>query len=331
MNTQKPLQLSYKNDEYWFPQIGPQLDATFDEHRLVFDNKIGKGEFYRIVIEPGLHLLKAEATFHRPVTFIQQSGSGTGFYVLASNLSDQLIKAMTGEQEYKLGYGSENGIYFSSPLLTISYIFKPTYHYHIIFIGLSHERICNFISRQPETQQPLLKSLISNKKPIYHVECLDMQFMAIVKDIDKHLHDGRLNNLLLHSRALELCHHLLLRVEQRRSGPGRKVHPDDISRLDEIRRALLDGYQEACPPIEEAARKAAMSPTKFKTLFKQIYGHTYYQFYKNVRMHKARELLEQQQMNVSEVGYLLGYNNLGKFTKAFKTVFSVAPSTLVNS
>ena len=158
-----------------------------------------------------------------------------------------------------------------------------------------------------------------------------MQFMAIVKDIDKHLHDGRLNNLLLHSRALELCHHLLLRVEQRRSGPGRKVHPDDISRLEEIRRALLDGYQDACPPIEEAARKAAMSPTKFKTLFKQIYGHTYYQFYKNVRMHKARELLEQQRMNVSEVGYLLGYNNLGKFTKAFKTVFSVAPSALVNS
>lgn len=332
MITQKPLQVSYKSDEYWFPQIGPQLKATFDENQLTFDNSIGKGLFYRVVIEPGLHLFKAEATFHKPVVFTQQSASGKGFYILASNLSDQFVKALTGEREYKLGYGSENGIYFCSPLLTISYVFKPGYHYHLIFIGLSHERISSFINRQPDNQQPLLKSIIDKKKPIYHVEYLDMQFMAIIKDIDKDMHGERMNNLLLHSRALELCHHLLLRVEQRRGkGRGQKIHPDDIARLNEIRRALLDGYQEACPPLEEAARKAAMSPTKFKSLFKEVFGHTYYQFYKNVRMHKARELLEQQKMNVSEVGYLLGYQNLSKFTKAFRTVFSMAPSSLVNS
>ncbi len=64
-----------------------------------------------------------------------------------------------------------------------------------------------------------------------------------------------------------------------------------LRKLNEVRRSLLSGYQEPCPPLHEAAQRALMSPTKFKTLFKQMFGHTYYQFYKQIRMHKARELL----------------------------------------
>lgn len=36
-------------------------------------------------------------------------------------------------------------------------------------------------------------------------------------------------------------------------------------------------------------------------------------------------------MNVSEVGYLLGYNNLSKFTRAFKNVFAVTPGSIVTA
>jgi len=33
-------------------------------------------------------------------------------------------------------------------------------------------------------------------------------------------------------------------------------------------------------------------------------------------------------MNVSEVGYLLGYNNLSKFSQAFKSMFHISPGSI---
>ena len=108
------------------------------------------------------------------------------------------------------------------------------------------------------------------------------------------------------------------------------MHPSEVLKLNEIRRAILEGYQLPCPPLHISAQHALMSPTKFKNLFKQLFGHTYYQFYKHVRMHKARELLLTEQINVSEVGYLLGYNNLSKFTKAFKDAFAITPGSIMS-
>jgi AraC-like DNA-binding protein len=324
-----PLLVSYKNDDDWFAQVAPQLKADFDDTRLTFDNEIGKGDFYRVDVEPGLRVRKIEVVFHQPVLFMRKSTTHPGYYVLVANLSEQYLEARTQQQQFKLGYGSDNGLYFSSPYLSASYAFQPGVPYHLIFIILTYDRVRDFIDRQPPAQQQLLQTIVAKDKPVYHVECLDVHLMSLLKEMDKDLHEERPNNLLLHSKTLELCYHILQRVEQRRSNKStRNIHEDDVVKLNEIRRLLLNQYEQACPPIEEAARTAAMSPTKFKNLFKQMYGHTYYQFYKNVRMHKARELLEQQKMNVSEVGYMLGYNNLSKFTKAFKDVFAVTPGSM---
>ncbi|WP_426295562.1 helix-turn-helix transcriptional regulator [Dyadobacter endophyticus] len=332
MPASKPLTITYKNDDQWFAQVGPQLDATFDENSLTFDNEIGKGDFYRVNIDQGLRVRRVTARFHKPVVFKRKITHDPGYYVLVSNLSEQYLETRTGEQQFNLGYGTENGLYFSSPQLTASYTFKPGVQYHLIFIILTYERIHNFISRQPEAQQPLLLSFVDPDRPVYHVECLDTYSLNLLKEMDKQMHDGRGNNLLIHSRCLELCYHVLQKVEERRSRKSQAaaVHPSDILKMNEIRRALLEGYQLPCPPLHVSAQRALMSPTKFKNLFKQLFGHTYYQFYKNVRMHKARELLLTERMNVSEVGYLLGYNNLSKFNKAFKDAFAVTPGSVAS-
>lgn len=332
MAIQRTLRITYTNDDFWFPQVAPQLKASFDDTTLTFDNEIGKGSFYKVGIEPGLAVRKVEMQFQQPVVFSRKSTSRSGYYVLVANLSEHYIETTTQERQYKLGYDSVNGIYFSSPQLSATYTFMPGIAYHLLFFIITHERMSNFIARQPDTQQTLLQSIVDKEKPVYHMECLDGHLMSLLKEINNHMHDERPTNLLVHSKTLELCHYMLHRVEKRRQGgsPG-NIHQDDVKKLNAIKQVLLDNYQEPCPSINEASRKAAMSPTKFKTLFKQMFGHTHYQFYKHIRMYKAKELLEKQKMNVSEVAYMLGYNNISKFTSAFKKMFAVVPSNVINS
>jgi len=330
MPAQEPLKIIYQNDDYWFPQIAPQLQAVYNDNVLSFDNEIGKGNFYKVDIEPGLRVRKIEVQFKQPVLFMRNSTTNPGYYVIVSNLSEHYLETTTQEKVFKLGYNSENGLYFSSPFLTASYHFKPGITYHLIFVVLGYERVQSFIARQPGAQMDLLLTIIDKKHPLYHFEYMDSHFLTMLKEMDSQLNASRPNNLLLHARTLELCYYMLQRVQERQSkGSAKKIHQDDIAKLNEIKQSLMQHYQEPCPPIEQAAREAAMSPTKFKTLFRQMFGDTYYQFYKNVRMHKARELLREQKMNVSEVGYMLGYQNLSKFSKAFKDVFSIAPGEMV--
>lgn len=117
MPLSEPLTISYKNDDQWFSQVGPQLGATFDEHSLTFDNAIGKGEFFRVNIDKGLRVRRVNVMFHKPVLFKRKITHDPGYYVLVSNLSEQYLETTTGETQFNLGYGTENGIYFSSPQL----------------------------------------------------------------------------------------------------------------------------------------------------------------------------------------------------------------------
>lgn len=333
MSTQDPLVIHYTNDEAWLPQISTLLKATITGHTLFFDNEIGKGNVYKVDIDWGLRIRKMQVKFHQPVVFTRDSISTSekGYYVLIANLGEQYLETTTQHQHIKLGYTTDEGIYFSSPLLSASFSFTPEKHYHLIYIIITHERIKDFIRRQPQTQHALLESIIDKDKPLYHVEYLDAPLLHMLKDIDSDLRDDRPNNLRLHSRALDLCYQILNKVEKRNKTNTAKIHPDDITKLNQVRKQLSEGYKLECPPIEEMAKQVSMSPTKFKKLFRQMFGHSYYQFYKNVRMHKAKELLEQHKMNVSEVGYMLGYNNLSKFSRAFKDMFHTSPGKIVNT
>ena len=70
---------------------------------------------------------------------------------------------------------------------------------------------------------------------------------------------------------------------------------------------------------------AFMSPTKLKKLFKNAFGAGMYQYYQRNRMHKAKELLFSGEFSVSEVGDMIGYQNLSNFSNAFKKEFSYLP------
>lgn len=331
MATQKSLRVSYTNDERWLSALATQLKANYNGDAATFDNEIGQGSFYKVDIDWGLQAQKFTVKFRQPVVFSRKITTRKlkGHYVLMSNLSEQQVEASTDENRFKLGYASHNGIYFSSPFLAATFSFLPNVWYHLIFVIITHERVADFITRQPGRQYPLLQTIIDTSKPVYHVESLDAGLVALLKAIDKNLSPDRLNNLLLHSKVLELCYKMLQKVEHRTSHASTaKIHQNDVQKLNEVRRSLLDNFDAPCVPITEIARRVAMSPTKFKLLFKRMFGLTYYQFYKTVRLHKAFEMLEQQKMNASEVAYRLGYSNLSKFSKAFKNMFSITPGKL---
>ncbi|MNY27576.1 Regulatory protein PchR [compost metagenome] len=97
----------------------------------------------------------------------------------------------------------------------------------------------------------------------------------------------------------------------------------DIKILYKVKDRLLENIEKA-PTIAELSNFSGMSETKLKRLFNQVFGKSIFQYFQAFRMQEAARLLKAG-LSVSEVGYHLGFSNLGHFTKVFEQVIGVKP------
>jgi len=79
------------------------------------------------------------------------------------------------------------------------------------------------------------------------------------------------------------------------------------------------------PSMKELARKVAINELKLKVGFHKFFNETPYSVSLESRLQKAKILLEQSQLNVSEIAKEVGYKYNSNFTKAFIKKFGVRP------
>ncbi|GAO28063.1 hybrid sensor histidine kinase/response regulator transcription factor [Geofilum rubicundum] len=78
--------------------------------------------------------------------------------------------------------------------------------------------------------------------------------------------------------------------------------------------------------VKDLALEAGMSQSQIHRKLKAVVNQSANQFIRSVRMHRAKELLEKDGGNISEIAYLVGYSDPGYFTKTFRAFFDVLPS-----
>lgn len=140
---------------------------------------------------------------------------------------------------------------------------------------------------------------------------------------------GALSRIQAESRALEL---LLLSVqalvdsEAKRDRPERNLSRREIERLNGVREVLAGRFLDP-PSIRELARHAGTNEAKLMNSFKQLYGQTVFDYAQRLRMEKAKTLLEETDLSITEIAFQVGYEYSSNFTTAFKRFFGVTPRT----
>ena len=83
--------------------------------------------------------------------------------------------------------------------------------------------------------------------------------------------------------------------------------------------------------IESVAERMAMSRTTFYKKFKSLTGVTPVEFVRDLRLERARKLLEAGSVNISEAAYQTGFSSPNYFSTCFKEKYQVSPSEFVRS
>lgn len=79
--------------------------------------------------------------------------------------------------------------------------------------------------------------------------------------------------------------------------------------------------------IEHISHAAFLSPYHFCRLFKKQTGTTCIKYLSNLRINKAKKMLKETDISITEICYEVGYNSLTHFERVFKYVVGMAPIT----
>lgn len=95
---------------------------------------------------------------------------------------------------------------------------------------------------------------------------------------------------------------------------------------------LMEQHIEGAPlSLDSMAQSLAVSVSKLKIAFRHEAGESVYRYYLNLRLERAKSLLESHRYNVSEVAYRIGYNSVSKFSKMFLEYHGSLPSQFCKS
>jgi signal transduction histidine kinase/DNA-binding response OmpR family regulator len=78
-------------------------------------------------------------------------------------------------------------------------------------------------------------------------------------------------------------------------------------------------------------KEIGISRSQLYKKFKAISGQTIADFIRRIRLYKAKELLENTELNVSQVSEEVGFKNLSSFSRSFSEEFGIPPSKVRNS
>ncbi len=93
-----------------------------------------------------------------------------------------------------------------------------------------------------------------------------------------------------------------------------------------LARTLLDQSYDTPITIADLSHEVALSPYYLIRTFRHVYKQTPHQYLMKKRIAKAKELLRNSDLSITEICMTVGYESLGSFSTLFRKEAGLSPS-----
>lgn len=197
-----------------------------------------------------------------------------------------------------------------------------------IVIAIDSDVLVRFLGSNGGNE--MFKRIIGSEQPVLFEEPVSPKIQEVALEVIEPNVPDTLSDFFFKIKAEELICLTLKELFKRESPTLHALNEIDVQKIYEVRAAILNEIHVP-PVIKNLAAQAGMSESKFKRLFKQIFGSSLFSYYQKFRMKEASRLLKENKMSVSEVGYALGFLNLSHFTRVFEEHNGIKPKAFQKS
>ncbi|MES2431916.1 MAG: AraC family transcriptional regulator [Bacteroidota bacterium] len=327
------LYLSYTHTDYYSfladfaKSVGTTLttEGSFD-----FPPNFAKGYNKVLTLPNGLQAIIIDAVLNDDFC-ITRNKSADEFYALRFDefhINEKMTIKFDKEHIHK-SENSRSAVMLTSSLFDYGFILKKGSVVKGINVLMTKEWLAKYLGIS--SNDKVIQKYLALKTASINLEPFDTQYRQLFNTIlEEEKKDNPLKTVIIQNRIMLLIERFFTRLYKKMETKifRKTLSDEEIQRLMNTEAKLVKDFSLAPPTIPQLAKKAVMSETKLKTLFKKVYGSSIYEYYQKNRMIRARYLLESRKYSVKEVGMMLNFKNLSNFTIAFKKEFGILPSNL---
>ena len=159
---------------------------------------------------------------------------------------------------------------------------------------------------------------------------LSFELNTIINQIVSCPYKGSMKSFFLEGKSIEL---LILFLNQLSDSLNVELIKENSLDLQDIRRMhrakdILINNLAKPTKISDLAAEVGTNECYLKKQFKQVFGVSVFAYFQQARMEKARILLLNKALSVSEAARILGYSSISYFSIAFRKHFGYNPSQM---
>jgi AraC-like DNA-binding protein len=102
----------------------------------------------------------------------------------------------------------------------------------------------------------------------------------------------------------------------------------EIMGIRQAEQKLMADFSNDAITLDELAKIAGVNRVKFQELFKKMYGYSFYAYYQKGRFDYAKKLIQEENYNLTDAAYAVGFKNLTHFSRQFERLMGVKPMQL---
>ncbi len=327
------LNINISQGSQWTQELAKELKLDLKDNAFVLPEELGQGMVRETHVAEGIYITTKDVLLKKPWQIIKKVKNKEEFYPIIFHYSESGISQEVNGETRQLGRDTPNGVIFPSIHIDTKIYFPAHVKIAVLAIVIHKEWLDTYTREEAQYRQKMryLRELFLQERPFFIYETMTPQMAQITETILQDQFSPALSRIYLQAKVLELLALFFDQLLKREfSAQPENLNTQDVEKLFEVQKLLLDSVEDP-PTIHAISREIGMSESKLKKTFKQVFGHSIYQYILLNRMQKAKHLLDTRQYNVTEVGSRLGYSNLAHFARAFKKQFHVSPSDYLAS
>ncbi|WP_289663480.1 AraC family transcriptional regulator [Flavobacterium panacagri] len=293
-------------------------------NQFVFPKSVGEGTFACYDVDTGLAVVIMDCIFFDDVNFIRLPAEINYFHAMSFNLTNfSFMVNKDGKEKQLEGESWRNKIFYSTSKTELSWIAPATIPIRMVVLLLSREWVINkYRLKKQQSHIPYQKELLEDV-PLQFTLDLDLETVMLTQEIITSTPPDFLVKLFYKGYAKRLIALALEREAGYSNSIGTLKYHDVLTIID-AKKSIEDHLERPIPILDDLAKNCSMSSSKFANMFKAMYVKSYLQFFQELKMEKAAELLKKN-FEIVDVAKSVGFVNQSHFTKVFKEYFRMPP------
>ncbi|MCL7762961.1 AraC family transcriptional regulator [Polaribacter sp. Z014] len=158
--------------------------------------------------------------------------------------------------------------------------------------------------------------------------------LSFGENVSKFLHNDimslpSLSSTEKHIKILSILHKLSLVDKKDKtvlssSDMRQTTTTESSERIDTVLKFISDNYASSIT-LDDISNVACMTTNSFCRFFKKMTNKSFTQFLNEIRIRNASRILVQENLPVSEICYIVGFNSITNFNKQFKQIMGATP------